>query len=635
VVLSGGASSASPVDPEVLAVEVAGAVPSVGVLAQVMTLSPERLSPGGVVEVLTALDRHCSWLLGITQYYLASLNAHSPAAGAPGLWDSEVAEATADLVGVTLHLSGTAGSQRLHTAQALTTRLPETLETLTAGAINYWQAAAIVEATDPIEDAAIAAKVEARVLARAPGQVLAATRKQLRKAVAALDPAGVAERRARNRKDRHVEHTPTGDDTAYLTALLPAEDAARAFAAVDTLARTLVRNQPTTTPATASTTSPEPGPAAPGVVSHDPSSPSAALVAGVVSHDPAAARRMLGVVSNDPSSPPVGVVSHDPTAGRVPEVALNDPCAGPVSETASIAVGAGVVSNGPATPPGGAVANGSAAPRSGVVSNDPATPPVGVVSIAPSVRPTGVVSNDPSAAPRPASTAPGATPVGDDPNTPDQHPDQHPEPERERLTLAQARADALVLLLTRPATSVPAGADGPDGSTTAPTATATAAGVGARINVTVSLETLMGLSEEPGELERYGPLSAVATRELAHAAGSTWRRLVTAPRTRQIIDVGRHSYRPPAAMADLVRARDGICTFPTCQMPATRCDLDHITAWADQGETSTSNLHAVCRRHHRLRHNAGWNVARNAATGTTTWTDPTGHRHHTPATPAL
>ncbi|WP_309343985.1 DUF222 domain-containing protein, partial [Actinomyces oris] len=42
----------------------------------------------------------------------------------------------------------------------------------------------------------------------------------------------------------------------------------------------------------------------------------------------------------------------------------------------------------------------------------------------------------------------------------------------------------------------------------------------------------------------------------ALAAGGTWRRLVTDPASGVVIDVGRSRYRPPAGLADLVRARD-------------------------------------------------------------------------------
>ena len=38
---------------------------------------------------------------------------------------------------------------------------------------------------------------------------------------------------------------------------------------------------------------------------------------------------------------------------------------------------------------------------------------------------------------------------------------------------------------------------------------------------------------------------------------------------------GHHGYRPPAGMRRLIHARDGTCTFPTCDRPVERCDLDH------------------------------------------------------------
>jgi len=63
-----------------------------------------------------------------------------------------------------------------------------------------------------------------------------------------------------------------------------------------------------------------------------------------------------------------------------------------------------------------------------------------------------------------------------------------------------------------------------------------------------------------------------------------------------------------------------------------RGELDHITAWADGGPTNATNLHGLCSRHHHLKHEAGWTVAR-TPDGTTVWTTPAG-THHTvdPAT---
>ena len=138
----------------------------------------------------------------------------------------------------------------------------------------------------------------------------------------------------------------------------------------------------------------------------------------------------------------------------------------------------------------------------------------------------------------------------------------------------------------------------------------------------------------------------------ALAAGGTWRRLVTDPVSGTVVDVGRTRYRPPTGLADLVRARDRACVFPTCQTPAERCDIDHLTAWSQGGTTSLDNLTTLCQAHHRLKHTPGWTLTRDQATGTLSWHTPdktiyqrhpngtitrlphkTGpHQHHTPAT---
>ena len=108
----------------------------------------------------------------------------------------------------------------------------------------------------------------------------------------------------------------------------------------------------------------------------------------------------------------------------------------------------------------------------------------------------------------------------------------------------------------------------------------------------------------------------------ALAAGGTWRRLVTDPASGAVVDVGRTRYRPPAGLADLVRARDRACVFPTCQTPAERCDIDHLTAWSQGGTTSLNNLTTLCQAHHRLKHTPGWALTRDQDSGTLSWHTP-------------
>ena len=153
---------------------------------------------------------------------------------------------------------------------------------------------------------------------------------------------------------------------------------------------------------------------------------------------------------------------------------------------------------------------------------------------------------------------------------------------------------------------------------------------------------------------RIGARSAAvpALTAWALAAGGTWRRLVTDPASGTVLDVGRSRYRPPAGLADLVRARDRACVFPTCHTPAERCDIDHLTAWSQGGTTSLDNLVVLCQAHHRLKHTPGWALTRDNTSGTLSWHTPdktvyqrhpdgtitrlphkTGpHQHHTPST---
>ena len=123
---------------------------------------------------------------------------------------------------------------------------------------------------------------------------------------------------------------------------------------------------------------------------------------------------------------------------------------------------------------------------------------------------------------------------------------------------------------------------------------------------------------------RIGARSAAvpAMTAWALAAGGTWRRLVTDPASGTVLDVGRTRYRPPVGLADLVRARDRACVFPTCQTPASRCDIDHLIAWSQGGTTSLDNLVVLCEAHHRLKHTPGWALTKDQTTGTLSWHTP-------------
>ena len=155
---------------------------------------------------------------------------------------------------------------------------------------------------------------------------------------------------------------------------------------------------------------------------------------------------------------------------------------------------------------------------------------------------------------------------------------------------------------------------------------------GAEVRVTIAASTLLGLDEDPAELDGYGPVDAVRARALA--ADGVWRRIVTDPRG-VVLETGRTRYRPSAALAEHVRTRDATCAAPGCPASAWRVDLDHTVEFrprpgsppgAPVGETSAANLGPLCRRHHRLKTDGGFRL-RQPEPGLFEWTTPAGHRY--------
>ncbi|WP_344252707.1 HNH endonuclease signature motif containing protein, partial [Pseudonocardia hydrocarbonoxydans] len=146
------------------------------------------------------------------------------------------------------------------------------------------------------------------------------------------------------------------------------------------------------------------------------------------------------------------------------------------------------------------------------------------------------------------------------------------------------------------------------------------------ITVLVPYSALTGADDAPGEITGYGPIPAQLARDIA--ADAVWKRLLVDPVSGAVLDHGRATYRPPAALADLVRARDVTCRHPRCRRAATACELDHVTAWQDGGGTSEDNLAALCTAHHDLKEQPGWRVVLRPDRSVE-WTTPTGHTYRT------
>jgi hypothetical protein len=144
------------------------------------------------------------------------------------------------------------------------------------------------------------------------------------------------------------------------------------------------------------------------------------------------------------------------------------------------------------------------------------------------------------------------------------------------------------------------------------------------VQVLMPFTTLLGLDEQACELAGHGPIPAELAREIA--ADATLKRLVYDPLSGALLDHGRTTYRPPAALADFVRARDVHCRGPICGRRALDSELDHIVPYP-KGPTSETNLMGGCGHDHHAKHAPGWRV-RTRPGGRIEWITPTGHRYY-------
>jgi 5-methylcytosine-specific restriction protein A len=74
----------------------------------------------------------------------------------------------------------------------------------------------------------------------------------------------------------------------------------------------------------------------------------------------------------------------------------------------------------------------------------------------------------------------------------------------------------------------------------------------------------------------------------------------------QPLDVGRATRTIPDGLRRAIAARDRGCAG--CGRPPSWCEVHHIKAWHDGGETALHNCVMLCRACHRLQHHSEWEV---------------------------
>jgi len=128
----------------------------------------------------------------------------------------------------------------------------------------------------------------------------------------------------------------------------------------------------------------------------------------------------------------------------------------------------------------------------------------------------------------------------------------------------------------------------------------------ANIQVTATIETLKGLAgAAAAEMEFSLPISSTSVQRMACDCSVT---RILLDQDSVTIDVGRSKRVVAGPLRRALNARDGQCRWPGCERPASWCDGHHMVHWIDGGDTDLDNLVLLCRRHHRMVHEGGWQL---------------------------
>ncbi|NLT57091.1 MAG: DUF222 domain-containing protein [Actinomycetales bacterium] len=203
-----------------------------------------ELDDDGVLDLVAAGQRMASWAMAAQLRAAAELldrwTSHpepAPTRRRPGEpTDEELAHrAVVTEIALTCGMSECASQARVSAAHELTARLPETLQALATGALDWPKVQAIVATTTDL-DSSTARAVQAAVLPAAGRQNVPALRRSLARAVIDADPAGADRRHQQQRRQRQVICTPLPEGMGEVWACLPATGMLTVQSALDRLA---------------------------------------------------------------------------------------------------------------------------------------------------------------------------------------------------------------------------------------------------------------------------------------------------------------------------------------------------------------------------------------------------------------
>jgi hypothetical protein len=578
-----------------------------------------QLSDDELTGVIRGYRKQASWAQAGELAAVAELAARRRnEALADGARDGLAADAATDEISAALTLTGRAA--QLLTGRAIEiTGLPLTFAALADGQIDMPKALVLLTGLAG-QELELARTIEAEVIDRAAAQTTGQLRASLNRALLAADPAAAERRRQREEKFARVEQTPEpGGLTAALTGrYLPVTASVAAWNRISELARQL-------------------------------------KIAGADGHlDELRVQVYLALLTGQALNVAGGAASADARTSKDVQASRRD-------VGTSVDAGASADSDpGPAAaaPVDGSAPGGVSLSADGELGSTSAATVDGAAS---AVGEPGSTSAGPAVEDR-ASAVDGAGGANG--------------------TSSDADGDGA-------APAIPPGLGGPGrlaglggaerlaglGGAERLTGLAGPTRLTGTVNLTVPLATLLGITDAPGELGAFGPVTAHTAREIAAAAVDAqairWCVTVTgddgvpighgcarpARRSRRtggtITESGNwafnvklralaaaecsheresHNYRPPPSLWHLIQIRNQRCTHAGCRMPAAKCDGDHTLPFEKGGRTCECNLAPLCRHHHRIKQLQGWRLEQ-PEPGVLAWVTPSGWTYLTgPAT---
>jgi hypothetical protein len=129
------------------------------------------------------------------------------------------------------------------------------------------------------------------------------------------------------------------------------------------------------------------------------------------------------------------------------------------------------------------------------------------------------------------------------------------------------------------------------------------------LNVTTSLETLLGLPGAPAAELEFAPLPISSKTVERLACDSSVTRILLNSDS-MVIDVGRAKRTINGPTRKALSVRDKHCVWPGCERPASWTSGHHLVHWIHGGGGDLPNLALLCYRHHWNVHEGNWQIVR-------------------------